>query len=114
MSSTATDTADSVADTASATGTDSIASSLASIASTIASSALSASETLSGSETLSTEATKTSSGRVGITPSQNSAANKDRGIGIVSFLTAVAVAMVVFAVQILLFLLLRNKLARIL
>ncbi|KAI8689962.1 hypothetical protein LRP88_13735 [Fusarium phalaenopsidis] len=114
MSSTATDTADSVTDTASATGTDSIVSSLASsIASTIASSALSASETLSSSETLSTGATKTSSGGIDTTPSQTSAADKDKGIGIVSFLTAVAVAMVVFAVQILLFLFLRNKLARI-
>ncbi|KAI8723516.1 hypothetical protein NCS52_00207400 [Fusarium sp. LHS14.1] len=114
MSSTATDTADSVTDTASATGTDSIVSSLASsIASTIASSVLSASETLSGSETLSTGATKTSSGSIDSTPSQTSAADKDKGIGIVSFLTAVAVAMVVFAVQILLFLFLRNKLARI-
>lgn len=39
---------------------------------------------------------------------------KDEGIGIVSFLAAVGVALATGAVQILLFLLLRNKLARIL
>lgn len=42
------------------------------------------------------------------------AANKDRGIGIVSFLTALLVAIIIFAVQTGVFLLLRNKLARIL
>lgn len=41
------------------------------------------------------------------------AADEDRGIGIVSFLTALAVALVVFAIQTGVFLLLRNKLARI-
>jgi calcium permeable stress-gated cation channel len=41
-------------------------------------------------------------------------AQEDRGIGIVSFLAALAVALVIFGVQTLLFLLLRNKLARIL
>jgi hypothetical protein len=36
------------------------------------------------------------------------------GIGITSFLTSIAVAVAIFAVQTLIFLLLRNKLARIL
>jgi hypothetical protein len=44
----------------------------------------------------------------------SNAAKKDQGIGIVSFLTAFLVAVIVFSVQTLLFLLLRNKLARIL
>ncbi|CAG9937035.1 unnamed protein product [Clonostachys rosea f. rosea IK726] len=43
----------------------------------------------------------------------SNAAKKDQGIGIVSFLTAFLVAVIVFSVQTLLFLLLRNKLARI-
>ncbi|RKK18924.1 hypothetical protein BFJ66_g1055 [Fusarium oxysporum f. sp. cepae] len=68
----------------------------------------SASETLSASSTSSDRPTTTSSGFQG-TPT--SAADKDKGIGVVSFLTAVAVAVAVFAVQILLFLILRNKLA---
>jgi hypothetical protein len=42
------------------------------------------------------------------------AANRDRGIGIVSFITALAVALIIFAVQSGIFLMLRNKLARIL
>lgn len=42
------------------------------------------------------------------------AANKDRGIGIVSFLAALLVAIIVFCAQTGIFLLLRNKLARIL
>lgn len=42
------------------------------------------------------------------------AADEDRGIGIVSFITALLVALIVFAVQTGIFLLLRNKLARIL
>lgn len=42
------------------------------------------------------------------------AADQDRGIGIVSFLTALLVAIVVFSIQAGIFLLLRNKLARIL
>jgi hypothetical protein len=41
-------------------------------------------------------------------------AQKDQGIGIVSFLTAVSSGSAIFAFQLLLFLLLRNKLARIL
>jgi len=41
------------------------------------------------------------------------AANRDRGIGIVSFITALAVALIIFAVQSGIFLMLRNKLARI-
>lgn len=41
-------------------------------------------------------------------------AEEDRGIGIVSFITALAVALIVFGVQAGLFLALRNKLARIL
>lgn len=41
-------------------------------------------------------------------------AQKSEGIGIVSFLTAVGIAVAIFAAQFLLFLLLRNKLARIL
>jgi hypothetical protein len=39
---------------------------------------------------------------------------KSAGIGIVSFLTAILVSVIIFFVQLLLFLLLRNKLARIL
>ncbi|KAF4467912.1 hypothetical protein FALBO_5216 [Fusarium albosuccineum] len=108
MSSTATDAAESATD--SATGAES--SIISTIASSLVSSAISASETLSGSETLSSEPTKTS-GLASTTPSQTSAAEKDKGIGIVSFLTAVAVAVAVFAVQLSLFLVLRNKLARI-
>jgi hypothetical protein len=42
------------------------------------------------------------------------AADQDRGIGIVSFITALLVAIVVFSIQTGIFLLLRNKLARIL
>lgn len=42
------------------------------------------------------------------------AAQDERGIGIVSFLTAFVVALIVFATQSSFFLLLRNKLARIL
>ncbi|SPJ82067.1 related to PHM7 - similarity to A.thaliana hyp1 protein [Fusarium torulosum] len=110
MSSTEADASASATESASGT-----ASSLAStIASSLLSSAISASESISASTTTSDEPTKTSSGvGLGITPSQTSAADKDKGIGIVSFLTAVAVAMAIFAVQILLFLVLRNKLARI-
>ncbi|KAM5348152.1 hypothetical protein ACJ41O_007976 [Fusarium nematophilum] len=106
MSSTATETAESATDTQSSV-VSTIASSLAS---SLASSALSASETLSASDTLSGDPTTTASEA---TATQTSAADKDRGIGIVSFLTAVAVALAVFSVQILLFLFLRNKLARI-
>ncbi|KAF4445916.1 hypothetical protein F53441_10387 [Fusarium austroafricanum] len=100
---------------ASASATDSATGTASSIASSIASSllstALSASETLSASSTTSNKPTKTNTGV--FTPQPTSAADKDKGIGVVSFLTAVAVAMAIFAVQILLFLLLRNKLARI-
>lgn len=39
---------------------------------------------------------------------------KSAGIGLVSFLTAILVSVIIFFVQLLLFLLLRNKLARIL
>lgn len=48
--------------------------------------------------------------------SENSpgSAQEEQGIGIVSFFTAFAVALIIFAVQTLFFLLLRNKLARIL
>ncbi|KAF5706301.1 acid phosphatase [Fusarium mundagurra] len=99
---------------ASASATDSASGTASSVASTIASSlissAISASETLSGSQTISDEPTTTTSGVMG---SSTSAADKDKGIGIVSFLTAVAVAVAIFAVQVLLFLFLRNKLARI-
>ncbi|KAI1014637.1 hypothetical protein LB503_003985 [Fusarium chuoi] len=106
MSSTDSDASASATD--SATGT--AASVTSSIASSLLSSAISASETLSASSTSSDGPTSTTSGFQG-TPT--SAADKDKGIGVVSFLTAVAVAMAVFAVQILLFLILRNKLARI-
>lgn len=41
-------------------------------------------------------------------------ADQDQGIGIISFLSAVGVAVAIFAVQFGVFLLLRNKLARIL
>lgn len=39
---------------------------------------------------------------------------KSEGIGIASFLTAILVSVIIFFVQLLLFVLLRNKLARIL
>jgi hypothetical protein len=39
---------------------------------------------------------------------------KSEGIGIVSFLTAILVSVIIFFVQLLLFMLLRNKLARVL
>jgi hypothetical protein len=48
--------------------------------------------------------------------SSQSAGNgqKSQGIGIVSFLTAILVSVIIFFVQLLLFILLRNKLARVL
>ncbi|KAK2932118.1 hypothetical protein FoTM2_006575 [Fusarium oxysporum f. sp. vasinfectum] len=98
--------------TDSATGT--AASVTSSIVSSLLSSAISASETLSASETASDEPTKTSSGGIlGTTPETTSAADTDRGIGIVTFLTALVVAVIIFTVQLVAFLLLRNKLARI-
>lgn len=39
---------------------------------------------------------------------------KSEGIGIVSFLTAILVSVIIFLVQLFLFVLLRNKLARVL
>ncbi|KAM0294306.1 hypothetical protein HYE67_003222 [Fusarium culmorum] len=95
-----TGTAASGTDTASMTG-----SLLSSLLSTI-----SATETPTSSS--SSGPTRTTSGPI-FSATQSSAADKDKGIGIVSFLTAVGVAVAIFAVQILLFLLLRNKLARI-
>lgn len=47
-------------------------------------------------------------------PSPGAKAQYSEGIGIVSFLTAIGVALAVFAAQFMLFVLLRNKLARIL
>lgn len=46
--------------------------------------------------------------------SQNEKVSSKQGIGIVSFITSIAAAMIIFAVQISLFALFRNKLARIL
>ncbi|EXL60474.1 hypothetical protein FOCG_03320 [Fusarium oxysporum f. sp. radicis-lycopersici 26381] len=110
MSSTNSDASGSATD--SATGT--AASVTSSIVSSLLSSAISASETLSASETASGEPTKTSSGGIlGTTPETTSAADTDRGIGIVTFLTALVVAVIIFTVQLVAFLLLRNKLARI-
>ncbi|ENH63274.1 Putative protein RSN1 [Fusarium oxysporum f. sp. cubense race 1] len=110
MSSTNSDASGSATD--SATGT--AASVTSSIVSSLLSSAISASETLSASETASDEPTKTSSGGIlGTTPETTSAADTDRGIGIVTFLTALVVAVIIFTVQLVAFLLLRNKLARI-
>ena len=116
MSSTDSDRTASLTDTAS-----SIASSLVSSA---ISTALSASESLTRAATGSitdapssaiasttAEAEPTSSNVVDTQPGRG---QDDQGIGIVSFLTAVGVALAVFAVQLLLFLVLRNKLARIL
>lgn len=110
MSSTNSDASGSATD--SATGT--AASVTSSIVSSLISSAISTSETLSASNTASDEPTKTSGGILGTTPETTSAADTDRGIGIVTFLTALVVAVVIFTVQLVAFLLLRNKLARIL
>lgn len=44
----------------------------------------------------------------------DSKAKDNQGIGIVSFLTAVSVSVIIFAVQVFFFIILRNKLARIL
>ncbi|KIL92916.1 hypothetical protein FAVG1_04097 [Fusarium avenaceum] len=110
MSSTEADASGSATD--SATGT--AASVTSSIVSSLISSAISASESLSASETASDEPTKTSSGGgISLPATQTSAANSDRGIGIVTFLTALGVAVAIFTVQLLAFLFLRNKLARI-
>jgi calcium permeable stress-gated cation channel len=48
------------------------------------------------------------------TEGSDGSAQEDQGMGIISFMTAVGVAVAIFAAQFLLFLLLRNKLARIL
>ncbi|RGP76997.1 hypothetical protein FLONG3_4935 [Fusarium longipes] len=108
MSSTETDASASVTGTGtaaeSATGSET-ASLTGSVLSSLLSSATSASKSL-------TSPTLTSSNPFG-SAEPTSAADKDKGIGIVSFLTAVGVAVAIFAVQILLFLILRNKLARI-
>ncbi|KAH7189553.1 uncharacterized protein B0J16DRAFT_371388 [Fusarium flagelliforme] len=92
-----------------------IAAITSSIASSLLSSAISATTTGTPASTSSDGPTKTSSGGIGVTPPSEttSAATSDRGIGIATFFTALVVAVVVFSVQILAFLLLRNKLARI-
>lgn len=97
---------------------------LSSIASSAVSTALSASATLTGTGTGAGTATDSLSPSntgeaAGAAPTQTGAnqagsGQKDEGIGIVSFLTAVGVAVIVFSIQILFFLILRNKLARIL
>ncbi|RGP60570.1 hypothetical protein FSPOR_10537 [Fusarium sporotrichioides] len=107
MSSTETDASASATGTGTETGTDS-ATGTASITGSILSSLLSSAMTPS-----STSGPTRTSGSLFESPTQSSAADKDKGIGIVSFLTAVGVAVAIFAVQILLFLILRNKLARI-
>ncbi|KAI5463403.1 hypothetical protein BGZ63DRAFT_402716 [Mariannaea sp. PMI_226] len=97
--------------TVKATGS-SLTDTLSSAVNTAASTAISVSSTLlstSSSHTTQQPASSTATSKA----STNDPSKQDRGIGIVSFLTALAVALVVFAVQILLFLLLRNKLARI-
>ncbi|KHN98050.1 uncharacterized protein MAM_03811 [Metarhizium album ARSEF 1941] len=61
-----------------------------------------------------TEATTALSQRAAIlTRSENSKAKQQQGLGIVSFLTAISVAVAIFSAQFLLFASLRNKLARI-
>ncbi|QPC78353.1 hypothetical protein HYE68_009105 [Fusarium pseudograminearum] len=110
MSSTGSDAA-----SASETGTAASGTDTASITGSLLSSLLStisATETPTSSSSSSSGPTRTTSGSI-FSATQSSAADKDKGIGIVSFLTAVGVAVAIFAVQILLFLLLRNKLARI-
>ncbi|KAL4722073.1 hypothetical protein ACLX1H_010843 [Fusarium chlamydosporum] len=97
---------------ASASATDSATGTLSSIASSLVSTALSESFG-TPSATTSERPTRTSSGGLGITPEQTSAATSDRGIGITTFLTALGVAVAIFTVQLLAFLFLRNKLARI-
>ncbi|KAF0644882.1 hypothetical protein FPSE5266_04903 [Fusarium pseudograminearum] len=110
MSSTGSDAASA---SASETGTAASGTDTASITGSLLSSLLS---TISATETPTSSSssgpTRTTSGPI-FSATQSSAADKDKGIGIVSFLTAVGVAVAIFAVQILLFLLLRNKLARI-
>ena len=100
----------------SSTATDASASSAASsLASSLASSASAALSTAASLTSNSFNPTGTEAAASTQTAeSQAGSAQKDKGIGIVSFLTAVGVAMAVFAAQILLFLILRNKLARIL
>ncbi|KAK7423455.1 hypothetical protein QQZ08_009024 [Neonectria magnoliae] len=110
MASSASETAESTAESLA----DTLSSIISSTASVI-SSTLTASATLSGSDSESEfrTPTSTSSTATATATTTTDASEDDRGIGIVSFLTALGVAMVVFAVQILLFLFLRNKLARI-
>ncbi|KAH6996306.1 hypothetical protein BKA56DRAFT_471166 [Ilyonectria sp. MPI-CAGE-AT-0026] len=107
MASTASETADS-----SESVTDTLSSIVSSALRSAASSTITASATLSASDSQSDSTTPTSTTSAA-TATATSGADSSQGIGIVSFLTALAVAMIVFAVQVLLFLFLRNKLARI-
>ncbi|KAK1699863.1 hypothetical protein BDP55DRAFT_626552 [Colletotrichum godetiae] len=98
----------------SATLTGTLASSLASSLSTALSTTLSATLSSNGTITSTSSASATSD----TAPATSSALNvagseKYQGITLVAFLTALATGLVVFAIQILAFLLLRNKIARI-
>ncbi|KAI9171094.1 hypothetical protein HJFPF1_00574 [Paramyrothecium foliicola] len=79
---------------------------LSSVASSIASTISSAAQSIASTPAPSASST-------GIPEGGSGAAQDDQGIGIVSFLTALGVAVAIFTAQILIFLLLRNKLARI-
>ncbi|KAH7328270.1 hypothetical protein B0I35DRAFT_417041 [Stachybotrys elegans] len=91
-------------------GTASLSETLSSISETATSIASTAASSLSEALTSSTTARPPPSQTGGEGPG---AAQDDEGIGIIGFLSALGVAAIVFAVQIILFLLLRNKLARI-
>jgi hypothetical protein len=58
--------------------------------------------------------TSSASGPDSTTKGGSGSAQNNEGIGITSFLTSIAVAVAIFGVQTFIFLLLRNKLARIL
>ncbi|KAF7546968.1 hypothetical protein G7Z17_g8057 [Cylindrodendrum hubeiense] len=110
MASRTSDTSESLTDTQSLT--DTLSSIVSSVVRSAASSTITASTTLGSSDSRSDFTTPTST-TSSSTATTTSDADSSEGIGIVSFLTALGVAMVVFAVQVLLFLFLRNKLARI-
>ncbi|KAH7145713.1 hypothetical protein B0J13DRAFT_325446 [Dactylonectria estremocensis] len=105
-----TDTLSSSASAASSASSASISSIISSALSSAASSTIATSASGSNSQSDFVSSTATTSSATATTTSE---ADDSEGIGIVSFLTALGVAMIVFSVQVLLFLFLRNKLARI-
>ncbi|KFA50706.1 hypothetical protein S40293_07836 [Stachybotrys chartarum IBT 40293] len=87
------------------------ATSLSETASTVASSISSIATSLANSAASTTSQAPPT--RTDVGDEAPGAGQNDEGIGILSFLSALGVALIIFSVQILLFLLLRNKLARI-